>query len=146
MLHGSRTTGNNLEYWLIDIISQVAYDRKYIFTVMFYWCFAGHVRPETWNWDTVRSFRLLIIQISFSGVPMTGKCHGIDSYWSGNKLLWPYVNKLKLSCQYLIFLSAVLSHEEISLDILMETSNIENQDRIGWISREVNVQQLLRKL
>ena len=30
MFRGSRTTGNNLEYWLIVIISRVAYDRKYI--------------------------------------------------------------------------------------------------------------------
>ena len=44
---GSRTTGNNCEYLLILIVSQVAYDWNYFVQLWFIGCFAGRVGPET---------------------------------------------------------------------------------------------------
>ena len=101
-------------YGLWDV-SRVAYDRKH--DIEMHMSFRG-------SRTTGKALRLIKTMTNQNGiiiisdcafgtvfaVPYDRKTHAIDNYRSGNKLLWPYVNKVMLSCRRLISLPAVLSH------------------------------------
>ena len=95
MFRGLHTTRNNLEHWLIDIL-RVAYDRKYICTVMVIdvsrvafdqkhdieihlYHFAGSVQQERHR-DYKQKVALRLYIQSVFAVPTTGEFHAIDSY------------------------------------------------------------------